>query len=81
MQLNKKKITICLALRLQMLSCRSGARTVDLGGPKFEIKRESRCLQKSTLVIWGTSMSIGGGGGQVPSGSLLRPPCYHEFTA
>ena len=39
---------------------RAGARAVDLGGPsvyqggpKFEIKHKSRCLQKSKLVNWG----------------------------
>ena len=32
---------------------RAGGRAVDLGGPKFEIKYRSRCLQKSKLVDWG----------------------------
>ena len=38
---------------------RAGTRAVDLGGPsvyqggpKFEIKQKSRCLQKSKLVNW-----------------------------
>ena len=30
------------------------------GGAKFEIKHKSRCLQKSKLVDWGPSTSIGG---------------------
>ena len=39
---------------------RAGGRAVDLGGPsvyqggpKFEIKHNSRCFQKSKLVDWG----------------------------
>ena len=31
---------------------RVGGRAVDLGGPKFEIKHRSRCLQKSKLIDW-----------------------------
>ena len=30
-----------------IVPCRAGGRAVDLGGPKFEIKHKSRCLQKS----------------------------------
>ena len=33
---------------------KAGARAVDLGGPKFEIKHKSRCLQKSKLANKGT---------------------------
>ena len=29
------------------------SRAVDLGGPKFEIKHKSRCIQKLTLLIGG----------------------------
>ena len=43
-----------------LMQIRAGARAVDLrglsiyqGGPKFEIKHKSRCLQKSKLVNWG----------------------------
>ena len=58
--------------------CRAGARAVDLGGPsvyqggpKFEIKRKNRCLQKNKLVNWGgPSMTIGG---QAPPGLPLAP--------
>ena len=35
-----------------VLVCRAGARAADLGGPKFEIKHKSRCLQKKKLVNW-----------------------------
>ena len=31
---------------------RASGRAVDLGGPKFKIKRRSHCLQKSKLVDW-----------------------------
>ena len=47
---------------------RAGARAVDLGGPsvhqgrpKFEVKHNSRCLQKSKLVDWrGQACRLGG---------------------
>ena len=36
------------------------------GGPKFEIKHESRCLQNSKFVNWEAKHVDWGGGGQVP---------------
>ena len=48
----------------------AGARAVDLGGPKFEIKHKSRCLQKKKLVNWeGQTCRLGG---QAPSGQRWR---------
>ena len=65
---NKKK-------KNQKSSCnvvysRAGIRAVDLGGPsvyqgepKFEVKHNSRCLQKSKLVDWGgQACQLGGPG-------------------
>ena len=40
---------------------RAGARAVVLGGPKFEFKYKSRCLQKIKLVNWGTKHVDWGG--------------------
>ena len=44
---------------------RAGARAVELGGPsvyqggpKFEVKHNSRCLQKSKLVDWGGAKHV-----------------------
>ena len=54
-------LTICLALRLRMLSRRSGTRAVDVGGLTLEIRRKSRYIQKSKFVNWGAGMSIGPG--------------------
>ena len=68
---------------------RAGGRAVDLGGPsvcqggpKFEIKHKSCCLQKSKLVNWGGSMSIGGarpplGAGPAPGQGLVNK--YSDF--
>ena len=50
---------------------RAGGRAVDLGGPKFEIKRKSRCLQKSKLVNWGSQACRLGGAGS--PGAALWP--------
>ena len=64
---------------------RAGGRAVDLGGanvyqggPKFEIKHNSRCLQKSKLVNWGgASMSIGGPGPPaLENNALVASPSY-----
>ena len=47
-------------LHQSYIELRAGARAVDLGGPsvyqegpKFEVKHNSCCLQKSKLVGWG----------------------------
>ena len=49
-----------------------GTKRLSGGGPKFEIKHKSRCLQKIKLVNWrGASMSIGGPGS--PLAPALRP--------
>ena len=61
-------LTICLALRLRMLSRRSGAIEVYFGDLKFEMMDKSRCLQKSKFVNWR--------GKHVD----WPRPCYHEFT-
>ena len=50
---------------------RAGGRAVDLGGPKFEIKYISRCLQTSKLFDWGASLSIGGGQAPLGAGPAL----------
>ena len=44
------------------------------GGPKFEIKHKSRCLQNSKLVDWGTK-HVGWG-----SAPPLAPALYHTVS-
>ena len=44
-----------------LLANRACAIAVDLGGPKFEVKHNSRCLQKSKLVDWGAKHVDWGG--------------------
>ena len=41
------------------------------GGPKFEIKHKSHCLQKKKLVNWGPSMSIGGARPSLGAGPVV----------
>ena len=43
---------------------RAGARAVDLGEPKLEIKPKSHCFQRSTLVDWVGQAPLGAGPGE-----------------
>ena len=67
-------------------STRAGGRAIALGGPMFEIKHKSRCLQKSELTEWGEARPLlvpalsstqdraGAKGGLVPQSTRLPPP-------
>ena len=58
-----KFIDVHILQQSRRQSSRLGGPSVYQGGPKFEIKRKSRCLQKRKLVNWGGArMSIGGPG-------------------
>ena len=65
-------------IAMKLLIIRAGGRAVDLGrpsgyhgGPKFEIKHKSRCLQKSKLVDWGAKHVDWGAGPLLPPALIL----------
>ena len=78
---------ICAIALRSRVSFRGGTRAVDLvggasvyqGGPKFEVKHNSRCLQKSKLVDWrGQACRLGEPG---PPGPPLAPALVSEHIS